>query len=65
MLTGSAVEIRELKIRLAKKEKELKEALERLNDLKSKDAVSTADHSQLQNERDELVLKLEQLNEHL
>jgi len=45
LLTGSAVEIRELKIRLAKKEKELKEVLERVNEMKSKDAVSSADHS--------------------
>jgi hypothetical protein len=59
VLPNSQSEIRDLKIRLARKEKELKESNERLLELKSKDASSHADQSSLQNERDELVLKLE------
>lgn len=59
VLHNSQSEIRDLKIRLARKEKELKESNERLLELKSKDASSHADQSLVQNERDELVLKID------
>lgn len=62
-MTGSANETRELKIKLARKEKELREALSAIGDARNKTASNSANQSALQDERDDLVLKLEQMSE--
>jgi len=58
---GDHNEIRELKLRLARKENELKEAQRQLAENKLGKAANVSDNAELQKERDDLVMQNEQL----
>lgn len=58
---ASASEVRELKMKLARKEKENKELVAQLEALKQGKAASASNFDELQNERDQLVMKNEAL----
>ena len=59
----STSELRELKLKLARKEKEAKELREELELVKKNGVASAQDSESIQNERDQLIMKNEALNE--
>lgn len=56
-------ELRELKLKLARKEKEAKELKEELSEIKKTGQVKAGETDEMQNERDQLIMKNEALNE--
>ena len=58
---GDHNEIRELKLRLARKENELKDAQRQLAEAKLLRAANSSDNAELQKERDDLIMQNEQL----
>ena len=59
----SNTELRELKLKLARKENENKELRQELESLKKNGAAKASNFDDIQNERDQLVMKIEALNE--
>ena len=56
-------ELRDLKLKLARKEKENKELKEEMERLKKEGVASSGNFLEIQNERDQLIMKNEALNE--
>ena len=56
-------ELRELKLKLARKEKEAKDLKDELSEIKKTGAVKAGNFDEMQNERDQLIMKNEALNE--
>lgn len=60
---GSSKDHRELKLQLARKEKELKEMAAQLEQLKKNGTAQNGQYDDIQNERDQLIMKNEALSE--
>ena len=59
----STSELRELKLKLARSEKENRELKEHIQELKKTGVTKASNFDEIQNERDQLVMKNEALNE--
>lgn len=59
----STSELREIKLKLALKEKENKELKEEMAEIKKNGARKASNFDEIQNERDQMVMKIEALNE--
>lgn len=59
----STSELRELKLKLARSEKENRELKEQIQELKKTGSAKASNFEELQNERDQLVMKNEALND--
>ena len=59
----SSAELRDLKLKLARKENEFKELKAQLEEIKKNGVTKEADSEEIQNERDQLIMKNEALQE--
>ena len=59
----STSELRELKLKLARSEKENRDLKEQIAEIKKSGATDASNFGEIQNERDQLVMKNEALNE--